>query len=42
MEGKLSEYLCTGDIILLKGSRGISLERFLEPIGKINRKVPNC
>ncbi|MCP5514639.1 MAG: UDP-N-acetylmuramoyl-tripeptide--D-alanyl-D-alanine ligase [Spirochaetales bacterium] len=42
MNNALSGYLCTGDIILLKGSRGMSLERFLEIIGKINRKVPNC
>ena len=42
MADALSGYLECGDIILLKGSRGMALERFLEPIGKINRKVPNC
>lgn len=38
----LAGYLCEGDLILLKGSRGMALERFLEPIGKINRMVSSC
>jgi UDP-N-acetylmuramoyl-tripeptide--D-alanyl-D-alanine ligase len=42
MGDALSSYLCNGDIILLKGSRGMSLERFLETIGKINRMAPKC
>ena len=42
MVRNLTGFLSQGDIVLLKGSRGIALERFIGPIENIHRKVINC
>ena len=42
MKDALLAYLKEGDLIVLKGSRGMALERFLEIIKKNNRMVVNC
>ncbi len=42
MRNKLVEYLDTGDLILFKGSRGMALEQFLEPVLNITRGGDNA
>jgi len=42
MKDALLGYLKEGDLIVLKGSRGMALERFMEIIKKNNRMVVNC
>ncbi|MCL2704653.1 MAG: UDP-N-acetylmuramoyl-tripeptide--D-alanyl-D-alanine ligase [Spirochaetaceae bacterium] len=42
MKDALLAYMKEGDLIVLKGSRGMALERFLEIIKKNNRMVVNC
>ncbi len=42
MKDALLAYIKEGDLIVLKGSRGMALERFLEIIKKNNRMVINC
>ena len=42
MKDALLAYIKEGDLIVLKGSRGMALERFLEIIKKNNRMVVNC
>ncbi len=39
---KLNEYLKEGDIILFKGSRGMALERFIEPVLNPDRGILNA
>ena len=42
MKEAVLSYIQEGDLIVLKGSRGMALEKFLEIIKKNNRMVVNC
>ncbi len=42
LENNVLDFLCAGDLVLLKGSRSMELERLVDPVAKIKPGRPLC